>query len=173
MIEQAMSKQAATRQAIKQPAIDATDRAIINALQGGFPLSRRPFADAAAALTAAGGARLEEAQLIERIKDLLVSGVATRFGPMFNADRMGGAFCLCAMAVPAERFEDVTAHVNAHIEVAHNYERRHALNMWFVLACDAESRIGAVAREIEQETGIEVLLFPKLREYFVGMRLEA
>lgn len=147
--------------------IDHTDRAIINALQGGFPLSERPFADAGAALG------LGEDELIERIAALLANGTATRFGPMFNADRMGGAFCLCAMAVPSARFDEVAELVNAHPEVAHNYERRHALNMWFVLATATPGEIDAMTAAIEAETGLEVHAFPKLEEYFVGLKVTA
>jgi len=148
-------------------AIDDTDRAIVNALQGGFPLSDRPFAHAARKLG------LDEGDLIARIARLLETGIATRFGPMFNVDRMGGAFCLCAMSVPAVRFDEVTELVNAHAEVAHNYERRHALNMWFVLATERPDRIAEVAAEIERETGLAVLLFPKLQEFFIGLRVAA
>lgn len=147
--------------------IDDTDRAIINALQGGFPLVERPFAEAAIPLG------LDEDELIARIGALLDARVATRFGPMFNADRMGGAFCLCALAVPQERFDEVTELVNAHAEVAHNYERSHALNMWFVLACDEEPRIPEVIGEIERETGLDVYAFPKTQEFFIGLRVAA
>ncbi|MBX6366892.1 MAG: AsnC family transcriptional regulator, partial [Rhodospirillales bacterium] len=108
--------------------IDATDRRIIDALQGGFPLTERPYADAAAALG------IEEAELLSRLERLLAEGVLSRFGPLYNAERLGGAVTLAAMAVPRERFEEVAALVNAHPEVAHNYERDDALNMWFVVA---------------------------------------
>jgi len=147
--------------------LDATDRAILNALQVSFPLSPRPFAGAGAALG------LSEGELITRIGSLKEKGAITRFGPFFDAAAMGGAFCLCAMAVPADRFEEVTALVNAHREVAHNYERAHRLNMWFVLACEKPEGIEAVARSIEQETGLRVLLFPKLQEFFIGFRVDA
>ena len=123
--------------------LDATDRAILNALQSGFPLSPRPFAEAGAALG------LDEDDLIGRIESLKDKGAITRFGPFFDAAAMGGAFCLCAMAVPADRFEEVTTLVNAHREVAHNYERAHRLNMWFVLACETPDGIESVARAIE------------------------
>ena len=86
---------------------------------------------------------------------------------------MGGAFCLCAMAVPAERFDDVVTLVNAHAEVAHNYERTHRLNMWFVLATDRPEGIERVAQKIEAETGLSVLRFPKLKEFFIGFRVTA
>lgn len=147
--------------------LDAIDRRIINALQGGFPLDERPFAAAGAALGVA------EDDLITRIGAMKAHGAITRFGPMFNADRMGGAFCLCAMAVPADRFDAVAATVNARREVAHNYERRHQLNMWFVLATDSPRRIDEVAAEIERETGLVVHAFPKLEEYFIGLKVTA
>jgi siroheme decarboxylase len=77
------------------------------------------------------------------------------------------------MAVPSERFDAVTAQVNAHPEVAHNYERSHALNMWFVLATEDKAGIAATADAIEAETGLDVLRFPKLQEFFIGFRVAA
>jgi siroheme decarboxylase len=100
-------------------------------------------------------------------------GAITRFGPFLDAEAMGGAFCLCAMAVPADRFEEVVTLVNAHPEVAHNYERQHKLNMWFVLACERPDQIAEAAAQIEGETGLKVLLFPKRSEFFIGFRVEA
>ena len=147
--------------------LDATDRAILNALQDGFPLSPRPFTEAGAALGVA------EEDLIARIARMQANGAITRFGPFFDVEAMGGAFCLCAMAVPEERFEEVTQLVNAHPEVAHNYERSHSLNMWFVLACETLDGIEQVARAIEAETGLAVLRFPKLEEFFIGFRVAA
>lgn len=155
------------RTALSPDALDATDRAILNALQDGFPLTPHPFAEAGKALG------LGEEELIARVRNLREEGVITRFGPFFDAEAMGGAFCLCAMAVPAERFDAVVTLVNAHPEVAHNYERAHRLNMWFVLATDRPEGIERVAREIEAETGLDVLRFPKLREFFIGFRVNA
>lgn len=63
--------------------------------------------------------------------------------------------------------------VNDHDEVAHNYERNHRLNMWFVLADVAPEGIDRVADEIEGETGLRVLRFPKLEEFFIGFRVAA
>ena len=64
-------------------------------------------------------------------------------------------------------------HVNARPEVAHNYERAHRLNMWFVLATETPEGIERVARVIEGQTGLKVLQFPKEREFFVGFRVAA
>ncbi len=146
---------------------DAVDRRIINNLQEGFPLSPRPFAEAGRRLG------LGEDELIERLENLRRRGAITRFGPFFDAAAMGGAFCLCAMAVPQERFEAVAAQVNARPEVAHNYARAHALNMWFVLATEKPAQIEATARAIEAETGLAVLRFPKEQEFYIGFRVSA
>ena len=156
-----------SRQVLPQDALDDTDRAILNALQDGFPLTPRPYDDAAAALGIAGS------ELISRLTRMRQIGAITRFGPFFDAAAMGGAFCLCAMEVPEDRFDEVLAQVNAHPEVAHNYERTHALNMWFVLATDRPEGIERTAKAIEKETGLKVMLFPKLEEYFIGFRVQA
>jgi DNA-binding Lrp family transcriptional regulator len=145
--------------------MDEFDGAIVNCLQGGFPLVERPFAVVAAELG------LAEEDLITRVRKLLEEGVLTRFGPMYQVERMGGAFSLAAMRVPPEDFDRVAATVNALPEVAHNYEREHEYNMWFVLATERPEGIARAIARIERETGLPVLNFPKLREYFVGLNL--
>ena len=77
------------------------------------------------------------------------------------------------MAVPEERFEEVAAIVNAFPEVAHNYEREHALNMWFVLG---DRAAGADRGRRGADRGRDraaVLNLPKLEEYFLELKLAA
>lgn len=147
--------------------MDETDRCIINRLQGGFPLVESPFLEVAAEFGMA------EANLIRRIAALRASGVLSRFGPMYDAKALGGAFTLCAMSVPCERFDEVAELVNARDEVAHNYERDHELNMWFVLATETPEQIPQTIEAIEADTGLQVLDLPKLDEYFLELRLVA
>jgi DNA-binding Lrp family transcriptional regulator len=85
----------------------------------------------------------------QRLSALLESGMLTRFGPLFQIERAGGLFVLAAMAVPEERYDAVTAQVNAHPEVAHNYRRAHALNMWFVVAAETPAQAHAMLQRIE------------------------
>jgi DNA-binding Lrp family transcriptional regulator len=147
--------------------VDILDREIINALQGGFPVSERPYAQAAAQLG------IGEVELIERLERLLADGVLSRFGPMYHAERLGGALTLAAMKVAPSDFERVSAIVNGFPEVAHNYAREHALNMWFVLATETPGRVGEAIAEIERATGYRVYNLPKLEEFYVGLRFEA
>ena len=147
------------------PEIDAVDRQIIDQLQGDFPLCERPYAVAAERLGIA------EDELLARLQRLLDARVLTRFGPMVQVERMGGAFVLAALAVSEARYDEVTALVNALPQVAHNYRREHALNMWFVLATETRAGIAEAIARIERETGLPVFAFPKEREYFVEMKL--
>lgn len=147
--------------------MDATDRSIINSLQGGFPICERPYQAAAEQLG------IGEDELIARLKHLLDDKILTRFGPMYQIERMGGAFSLAAMRVPEADFERVAAIVNAMPEVAHNYQRQHPLNMWFVLATETPDGIASAIAKIEAATGSHVINVPKEREYFVGARFTA
>lgn len=149
-----------------EPHLDTTDRAIINDLQGGFPISDEPFAEAAA------GLGISEDELIGRLKRLQDDGLMSRFGPMYHAERLGGDVTLAALAVPAERYDEVTELVNRHKEVAHNYARDHHYNMWFVIAAERPERIAEIIALIEQDTGLQVLNLPKLEEFFIGLKIE-
>lgn len=153
--------------AVPGAALDEIDRRLINALQGDFPLVAEPYRQVAEALG------LSEDELLRRLDSLFERRVLTRFGPMFQIERAGGAFVLAAMSVPEAEFARVTAQVNGFPEVAHNYRREHALNMWFVLATATPQGIPQVIAAIEAATGLPVLPFPKEREYFVEMKLRA
>lgn len=143
--------------------MDEVDRAIINILQMGFPIEAEPYAAAAAVLG------ISEIELINRLESLLERKIFTRFGPLYHAERLGGALTLAAMAIPKEDFEQVAEQVNAFPEVAHNYARDHTLNMWFVLATETTEEIESVIRRIEQTTGYPVYNMPKQEEFFVGL----
>lgn len=145
--------------------MDSLDKQIINYLQKGFPISDTPYADVAQELGC------DETTLLQRLQNLLEQKQLTRFGPMYHAERMGGAFSLVAMKIDAEDFERVTEQVNSFAEVAHNYQREHDFNMWFVLATESKQRIDEVNTEIEQLTGYAVYNMPKLEEFYIGLEL--
>ena len=146
--------------------LGALERALINRFQGGFPVAGRPFSSVAARL----GTR--ESTLISTIQGLLDDGVLSRFGPLYNAERLGGGLMLAALAVPEPDFDRVAARVNAFPEVAHNYRRAHRLNQWFVLATERPEQIADTLGRIEVATGLRVYAFPKEREFYLGLWLE-
>lgn len=147
--------------------MDDLDRRIINTLQTGFPICDAPYRQVAEALN------IGETELLARLQALLDNGTLTRFGPLYNAEQMGGALTLAAIKIPAERFDEVTDIINAFPEVAHNYARNHELNMWFVLATETPEQQQHTINAIAGQTGLTVYNMPKLKEYFVNLQLEA
>ena len=143
--------------------MDDLDRRLINRLQLGLPLVRHPWQALAQELDSSS------TELLDRLHELLNDGVLTRFGPMFDIDRLGGAFTLAALAVPEPRFEAIAELLADMPEVAHNYRREHTWNMWFVLACPSEQAIKDTLLRIEHLTGLVPLNLPKEETYHVGL----
>lgn len=146
------------------PQLDADDRRILNRMQDGMPISHAPFAEVAAELG------LDETTLLGRLQGMLASGLLSRVGPMYRVEGFGGGLELAAMAVPVERFDAVADLLNQIPEVAHNYERDHELNMWFVFAAETPAAADAAVERIESQTGLQVLRFPKLEEFYLDLR---
>lgn len=147
--------------------IDELDKTIINTLQGDFPISAEPYKDIADKLG------ISSVELRYRIENLLYQKVISRFGPMYQIEKIGGAFSLCAMKLPESDFERVAELMCTIKEVAHNYQRNHEFNMWFVLATESQSGIKEAINRIEVLTGYKVFNMPKEKEYFVGARFTA
>lgn len=145
--------------------LSALDKSLINMLQHGLPITERPFLDVAIELN------VSEEEVIARVNNLMERKVLTRFGPMFDAACLGGAFTLAALSVPDGEFERVTEQVNRFEQVAHNYRRNHQYNMWFVIATESQCEINDVIKQIEDITGYVVLNVPKLEEFYVGLYL--
>jgi len=141
------------------------ERDFINNFQGNFPLQERPFKSIAEQLDC------NEDTLIETVKNLKAQKLLSRFGPLYDAARLGGGLTLAAMKVPEDRFQVVTDLVNTYPEVAHNYRREHELNMWFVIATETPVELAQVLSSIEKTTGLTVYNFPKQQEFYIGLWL--
>ncbi|MCP4333734.1 MAG: Lrp/AsnC family transcriptional regulator [Gammaproteobacteria bacterium] len=140
-------------------------RQFINRYQGSFPLVEDPYTPVAAELG------IDRDKLIQLIQGLLDEGLLSRFGPLYDASSMGGSITLAALSVAPESYEDVTSLVNAMPEVAHNYQREHSLNMWFVIATETPELLQQTLDRIKQATGLPVYNFPKLQTFYLGLWL--
>jgi DNA-binding Lrp family transcriptional regulator len=141
-------------------------RQFINQWQGNFPLTELPFEIVASELG------IDSTDLIAMIEDLLEQGILTRFGPLFDASSMGGSITLAALSVPKANYEATARMVNAMPEVAHNYQREHRLNMWFVIATESAELLKQAIDRIEQEVNLPVYNFPKLQTFYLGLWLQ-
>jgi len=145
--------------------MDELGRQFINRYQGGFPIEEQPYASVATTLGT------DPATLFAMIEQLLDDGVLSRFGPLYDASSMGGSLTLAALSVPDERFEEVAELVNALPEVAHNYQREHTLNMWFVIATETPELLQQTIDKIEQAVNLPVYNFPKIQTFYLGLWL--
>ncbi len=146
--------------------LNDTDRLIINQLQGEFPVSANPWKTVSQQLGIA------EDKLLARIDRLQQQGYISRFGPIYNAQQMGGGLSLAALRAEPEDYTRVASIVNEMDAIAHNYEREHHLNMWFVIATENSDDVYQVIQQIEYKTGCKVYNMPKLEEFYLGLKLE-
>ena len=147
--------------------MDKLDRAIINRLQQGLPIVLRPYSAVAEELG------ITEAAVLRRLQTLMKVGVLSRVGPLFDIERAGGAYCLCAVQVPNSDFDEVAAIINHFDEVTHSYEREHRFNLWFLLATEDPTGIEAMAKSIEIAIGHTIHLMPREEVYYVGLHIKA
>ncbi len=105
--------------------IDATDRQIIEAMQGGLPLVPAPFAEIA---TLVG---MDEPALIERIATLKARGVIRRIAAAPNHYKLGmTSNGMTVWDVDDARITELGAQIGALPFVTHCYERPRALPGW-------------------------------------------
>ncbi len=141
-------------------------RRLINRFQGGFPVTERPFLSIAATLES------DEESLLATLTQLLAESWLTRFGPLYDPERFGGAVTLAAVAAPVDRLSEVIARINTLPAVAHHYQRDHDLNLWFVVATETPEGITQTLETIATETGLTPLNFPRQRAFYLGLWLE-
>lgn len=130
--------------------------------QRGFPLVARPFAEI--------GARegIGEARVLEILGHLARIGVLSRVGATIRPNT-AGASMLAAMQVPPGRLEEVAEIVNREPTVNHNYEREHAINLWFVVTGADRAALDAALMRIRAATGLDVLELPLERSYHIDL----
>ncbi len=139
-----------------------TELALIDHWQHGFPLVERPFE------VVGRFAALEQDETIGIFRRMQENEVISRVGAVVRPNTVG-ASTLVAMQVPEGRLEQVAAIVSREPLVTHNYEREHALNLWFVIAGADFEAIAATIERIRRQTGIDVVDLPMLEAYHLGL----
>jgi DNA-binding Lrp family transcriptional regulator len=142
------------------PAMDATDRTILNRIQSDFPIASRPYRVIAEDLG------LDEDELLERLRRLKKRGIIRRIGGNFSPDKLGFVSTLCAARVPEDRIDLFARVVNRYTGVTHNYQRDNEFNIWFTFIAPSMEEIRRNIEEISRETGItDILNMPATRVF--------
>jgi len=144
------------------PAAAPLTQRLLNGWQRHFPLADRPFAQ----IGQAQGAT--ETEVIDACAQLLERGLISRVGGVW-APGAAGAALLCAMTVPPDRLQQVAELVNARPGVNHNYEREHALNLWFVLTGPTPAQLEQTLAGIEREAALPALRMKMVRPYHIDL----
>jgi siroheme decarboxylase len=103
--------------------LDATDKRLLNLMQGDFPLAPRPYQHVASA------AGIAEDETLARVQRLLDDRIIRQVTPIFDTRALGYKSMLVAAKVDAEHPWRAAKVINAHPGVSHNYLRNHDLNI--------------------------------------------
>lgn len=135
---------------------------LIDRWQHDFPLVERPFEVVG---RSAAIAQEETIRLFIRMRE---NEVISRIGAVVRPNT-AGASTLAALQVPADRLDEVAAIVSGQPLVNHNYEREHALNLWFVVAGADPNSVAATIANIERQTGLDAVNLPLLNSYHIDL----
>jgi DNA-binding Lrp family transcriptional regulator len=149
--------------------LDATDKRLLNLMQGRFPLAPRPYQDVAAQ------AGIEEAEALARVQRLLDDRIIRQVTPIFDTRALGYKSMLVAAKVDPEHPWRAARVINAHPGVSHNYLRNHDFNIWFTIAVEPDSLLGldGTLEVLGAEAGAtSIRQLPTLKLFKIRMDLE-
>ena len=135
--------------------LSAQDRRLIAEIQGGLPLTSRPYA--------AVGERigLTEKEVIERISALQESGVIKRLGVVVRHHELGyTANAMVVWDVPDERLDEVGEKLGAQECVTLCYQRPRRLpdwpyNLFSMIHGKERERVSAYIESLVEEEGLQ------------------
>ncbi|MEA2404751.1 MAG: siroheme decarboxylase [Thermoleophilaceae bacterium] len=149
--------------------LDETDKRLLNAMQGKFPLEPRPY-------KAVGDETgISEDRAMERVQELIDDRIIRQVTPIFDTRALGYSSMLVAAKVDAENPHRPASIINAHPGVSHNYLRNHEFNLWFTIATEPDSKLGleGTLDALAAEAGAEsVRMLPTLKMFKIRMDLE-
>jgi DNA-binding Lrp family transcriptional regulator len=135
---------------------------LIDGWQRGLPLVTRPFASIAAALD------LAEADVISMLRELQDEGILSRVGATVRPNSVGASL-LAAISVAPNRLEEVAATISADPSVNHNYEREHAINLWFVVTAPCTTTLRSALGRLRAASRHDILELPLERAYYLDL----
>jgi len=163
--EAAEAKRISARE--RKQAITPEDRALLDLIQGDFPLVERPFQIL--------GEKLGESEdeILARFKKLRDLHVVRQVSAIFDTRRIGYKTSLVAMKVAPENLQEAADVINRHPGVSHNYARNHAYNLWFTVAVPPSGDLGRDVDEMHDLTGAEkTWMLPTLKLFKIGVTLD-
>ncbi len=142
------------------------DRAILDALQRGLPVTERPFAVIARDLG------MSERQVVAKAAGLKRAGYIRRLGAFFSSRRLGYRGTLIALSVEEDRLAATANFVNRFSGVTHNYQREGKYQLWFTLLTLGAVEKQAVLSALAEMDGVDDLVeLPSEKAYKIRVAL--
>lgn len=142
--------------------LSVPELSLIDQWQRNFPLVERPFEMVGRSIG------LDEEATIATFERLIEHDVISRIGAVVRPNTVG-ASTLAAMSVELDSVERVAAIVNSEPLVTHNYERNHALNLWFVVAGPQPDAVASTIGHIARRAGLPVVDLPLSKAYHLDL----
>ena len=135
-------------------------------MQSGIPLTTRPFKEIGER------AGLSEAEVIDRVQDMLDQGIMRKVGAIIAPRKLGYVSTLAAINAPEAEVKEVSELINGYKGVTHNYLREGEPNIWFTITEPDDKILDKNIADIEQRTGYPVRRMPVERLYKIGVRFD-
>jgi siroheme decarboxylase len=148
---------------------DREDGLLLNALQAGMPLSRRPFADVGREIG------LSEDDVLARTARLREAAIIRQLSAIFDTRALGYRSSLVAAKYPADRLFEAAKLIDGHPGVSHNYRRTHDFNLWFTVAVEHDSTLdldGTVEILADVTKAESMRLLPTLKLFKIAVQLD-
>ncbi len=136
--------------------------ALADGWQRNFPLCPRPFAEIARQ------AGMTEQGVLAAFRMLAAQRKLSRIGAVVRPN-CAGASTLAAISVPPGALDEAAAAISSEPFVNHNYERDHAINLWFVVAAPDEEHLAGTLGRIARNTGRRVLDLRLIEPYHIDL----
>lgn len=138
---------------------NTTGARLLVTLQQGLPIDRRPFTRVGADLG------LTEEAVLAEVRQLFETGVARRFGAVFESRSLGYGSTLCAADIPTDQLEAAAARIAPHPGITHCYERDGHPNLWFTMTAPAVRLTQELERTAKSLGPYPVLNLPALQKF--------
>jgi siroheme decarboxylase len=135
---------------------------LLNSFQHDFPLVTEPYKEIGRQLG------ISEDEVLQRLQHLHECGMVSRVGSVLRNGTLGVS-TLAAVEVAPHDIDRVAEVINSFGEVNHNYEREHAVNLWFVVTARTNERLMEILAEIESKSGSEVLMMPMEENFHINL----
>lgn len=163
--EAAEAKRISARE--RKNAITEKDRALLDLMQGAFPLCRRPFA------ALGEQCDMSEEEVLSSLRKLKDLHVLRQISAIFDSRRIGYKTTLVAMKVAPDHIEAAAAIVSRHPGVSHNYQRNHSYNLWFTVAVPPTGDLQRDVDELHERCQAEkTWMLPTLKLFKIGVTLD-